>query len=464
MAHARFVVPGAALLALLLAGCTPESPTTTQSGGQSETPKVNVVRPERKTLRRIIEQPAHIEAFEETPLVARIAGQLDKVPCDIGDPIKGPRYDDKGGLIEPGTLLAAIAVPDMVQEHAEKKALVQQALAEVEQARALVATAQAQVASARALIREAEAGRTRTQASFERWESEYRRVEKLVKNKVIDEQARDEVRNQFKAAEAGRQEQDAKVATAEAAAQEAAAKEGKARADLEAAQAHVKVAEADEGRAAALLDFAQIRAPYDGVVTRRNMHTGHYVQPGTAALPLFVVSRTDKVRVLVDIPEADAPIVTDGMAAQVQVQAIKGRTFAGKVRRNSWSLDPKTHTLRVQIELPNPEGVVRPGMYALVTLTREFADRLALPASAVSLQGEQASAFLLEGTRVYRVAVKTGLREAGAVEILQFQRTRASGGNAPDWVEATDQNSFVREIVPGLADGREVQVVPARTE
>src|SRR5262249_46305006 len=156
-----------------------------------------------------------------------------------------------------------------------------------------------------ALVKEAEAGRLRTQATFEFRESELKRFEKLALEKTINEQARDEVRNQFKAADASRQEQEAKIASAQATAREAEAKETKARADREAAGAHVRVAQADEERVAALLGYAEIVAPYDGVVVKRYVHTGHYVQPGTTGMPLFLVNRTDRLRLMIDIPESD---------------------------------------------------------------------------------------------------------------------------------------------------------------
>src|ERR1043166_5803571 len=264
-------------VAALLFGCTPEQPAKTQP--EESVPKVTLVKP--KTLRRVIEQPAHIEAYEETPLVARIPGQIEKVLVDAGDDITGPTTAKKGQI------LARLSVPEMVKELAQKKAQVAQAKAEVQQAEALVKTAEAKGAPAKGFVKEAEAGKLRTQANFEFRESELKRFEKLVLDKAINEQARDEVRNQLKAADASRQEQEAKIISAKASEKETEAKETKSRADLDAAHARVQVAQADEERVAALLGYAEIVAPYDGVVVRRYVHTGHYVQPGTTAAPLF---------------------------------------------------------------------------------------------------------------------------------------------------------------------------------
>jgi len=454
----------AVVVALTLAafGCTPDQPAKTEPA--DKTPTVTLVKPQ--TLRRVIELPAQIEAYEETPLVARIPGQLDKVLVDAGDDITGPVLD-KDQLVKKGQALATLDVPEMVKEHLQKKAQVAQMKAEVQQAMALIKTAEAQVATASALVKEAEAGRLRAQSSYEFRESELKRFEKMVLEKTINEQARDEVRYQLKAADAARQDQEAKIASAKAAAKEAEAKETKAHADLDAAKARVEVAQADEERVAALLSYSEIVAPYDGVVVRRYIHTGHYVQPGTTAAPLFLVSRTDKMRVQVDIPESDALIVTDDTPAQVRVDAIPGRTFAGKVRRTSWSLDPKTHTLRIEIELENPKAEnakrpLRPGMYAIVTLNKEVTGRWMLPATAVGGQGDQTFSFIVEGTKVHRVAVKTGLRDTKMVEVVRFQRSQEGKAKAEEWVDVTSDMAFVRELVPGLADGHEVRVQAAK--
>ena len=95
---------------------------------------------------------------------------------------------------------------------------------------------------------------------------------------------------------------------------ESEAKRNKANADIVAAKARVQVAQAEQGRVAALLEYTKIRAPYDGVITSRNVHTGHYLT-GAAVKPLFVIARTDLMRIIVDVPEADAMAITDGTPA-----------------------------------------------------------------------------------------------------------------------------------------------------
>jgi multidrug efflux pump subunit AcrA (membrane-fusion protein) len=134
-------------------------------------------------------------------------------------------------------------------------------------------------------------------------------MEGLVKDRVIDAQSRDETRNQCRAAEAALEEADARAQSAEAARAEAAAKRDKADADLAAACNRLALAESNERRMRAMLAYARITAPFDGVVTDRRVHTGHFLQSaagGSKGEPLFVVVRTDRVRVFVEVPEADA--------------------------------------------------------------------------------------------------------------------------------------------------------------
>ena len=102
------------------------------------------------------------------------------------------------------------------------------------------------------------------------------------------------------------------------------------------------------------LAYTRIEAPFDGIVTQRNVDTGHLTQPGADKPPLFVVARSDIMTIRVDVPEAFAAEVNPGDRATIRLQEMKGRTVEGKVTRISWALDPRTRTIRVEIDIPNP--------------------------------------------------------------------------------------------------------------
>jgi RND family efflux transporter MFP subunit len=231
----------------------------------------------------------------------------------------------------------------------------------------------------------------------------------------------DETLNQFRAAEAARAEADAMVQSAQAGVNEAQAKVHSAQADLVAAEAHHRVAQADLKKANTMLEYSVIRAPFDGVVTRRGVDSGHFVQPanGGASAPLLVVARCEQVRVFVDVPEMEAALVDIGDPAIVRVQAMGDGEFPAKVTRTSWSLDSSNRSLRTEIDIDNPEKLLRPGMYATVTiLLDQRQSALALPVTAVMREGREAYCWCVESGKAQRRKITLGLHSGGEVEIV----------------------------------------------
>ena len=133
-----------------------------------------------------------------------------------------------------------------------------------------------------------------------------------------------------------------------------------------------------------MLAYTKIEAPFDGIVTQRNVDTGDLTQPGADRPPLFVVARSDIVTIRVNVPETFAAEVNPGDRATVRLQAMNGKIVEGKVTRISWALDPKTRTLRVEIDIPNPGGRLPPGPLRLRdVIAEEHRDVLTVPVTAV---------------------------------------------------------------------------------
>ena len=154
----------------------------------------------------------------------------------------------------------------------------------------------------------------------------------------------------------------------------------KARADVTAASAGIQVARSDARHTQALRAYASIAAPYDGVITRRNVDVGDLTQPGSQGPPLFTMARDDLVRIIVSVPEMYATAVNPGNPVLIRLQALAGKEIEGKVARTSWSLDPRTRTLRTEIDIPNPSGTLRPGLYVNATIiVEEHRDTLTVP-------------------------------------------------------------------------------------
>jgi RND family efflux transporter MFP subunit len=337
-------------------------------------------------------------------------------------------------------VLAELVVPELVQEANLKKAMIQQAQADVDQYHKAVTSAEANIATMEAAVVEARALR-------QRWESESNRIACLVKSGTIDEQTRDETGNQFKAA-------GARVASAEAAVRKATADRDKAMADVRSAEARVEVARADTLRAEAMLGYAKIRAPYDGVVTWRKVNTGDFVQPaGGPGDWLFRVARLDPVRVVVAVPEADAELVKEKAQVKLTIGALSGPSLSGTVARTSWALEAGARTLRTEIDLPNKDDRLRPGMYVYAQITNQLAEGWTLPTSAVGKQGDSTVCFLIEGGKVVRTPVQLGRGDGQFIEVLKRQRL----GSPLVWEDFTG-NETVAARAAGLTDGQSVQV------
>lgn len=370
---------------LALAGCNGPVAALTQkesrgnAGGDPAkavtAPQAPEVKPGHKTPPRTTTQPARIEPFEQAPLFAKIEGYVLKtrtLTADGGQPLQAP-IADIGDRVSENDVLAEIWVPEMEQEFRQKQALHAQAQAEVQQAAQATIVAQKAAESARARIREAEAGIVRAEGEYQRWKAEKTRVQQLADSGSVTQKLADETLNQFRAADAGRQEVAAKVESVKASLGEAEATVAKAKADEAAATARLEVAQANIDHMQALLGYAKIRAPFAGVVTQRNVDTGHLVRPpqGSGSPSLFVVVRTDVVRIVTEIPELEAPLVNVGDRVFIRVQTLGGEEIEGKVTRTAWVLDPSSRTLRTEIHLPNPSGRLRPGMYATVRIMLE---------------------------------------------------------------------------------------------
>jgi multidrug efflux pump subunit AcrA (membrane-fusion protein) len=408
--------------------------------------KVSVVQPERRSIRRVVEEPGTVEAYEETVLYAKVSGYVDKVHADIGKAVAA------------GEVLAEISVPEMDEEAKEKEALVRQAEADAEQARKALAAADAAVAVADASVTEARAGVARAQALYDRWASEAERMNRLAAGKILDEQSREETGNQFRAAGAAREEARAHVTSAEAAARKSKADRGKAAADVTSAEARVAVARAASARVKALLGYTKIRAPYAGVVTRRGVvNTGDLLRPDAGkAEGVFTVARLDPVRVVVEVPEADAELVREGARVDLTVPSATDAVLPKelKVARTSWALRPGSRTLRAEVDLPNPgpDRRLRPGMYVYARIHAELPASWAVPAAAVARQGDAATCFLVRDGKVVRTPVRLGRGDGQFAELLRKGRP----GSPDSWEEITGAEAFATPAA-GLTDGQPVE-------
>jgi multidrug efflux pump subunit AcrA (membrane-fusion protein) len=448
-----------ALQALALSAGCGRQPEGNPGGKAADAKKkkgaLSVVTPRRVTLHKTVVQPGSIRAYEETPVYTKIAGFV------------GKWLKDAGADVQAGEVLAELWVPEMEVEVRQKAARVAEADAKVVQANQSLAASESALISAEARVRLEEASRLRAKAELERARAQYQGLIKVGKKGVVNREVLDDSRFAFEAAEAGVAEVEARVQAAAAFRDESRSKLDKAAADITVAEAWLRVAKENRTYAETLLKYATVTAPFAGVVTHRNVDTGAFVQAATGAKgdPLFVVARTKKMRVFVEVPEADAGWVKVGDAARVRVQVLRGETFPGKVSRTSWSLDRTSRTLLGQIDLDNSDGILRPGMYAHVILDVALPNVLALPKSAVVTQGDISQGYetffyLVEDDKAKRLPVEVGYRDDRHVEVLRKQTRLAQDGQPARWEPFTGQEQVLAGDLSGVTDGQPVSQGP----
>jgi HlyD family secretion protein len=437
----------ACLSTAAICGCSDRAASAPgDSKGAAGAVRVQTSHPQRKTMRRVVDLPAQIVPYEETPLFAKVAGYVRTMNVDIGDRIRGPKKDASGKELSSGQILAELFIPEIEDEVRQKEALIAQAEANVKQARAAIDLAEAAVVTSRATVAEAESAIKRTESEYQKRDSELRRIVELAQKSAVTEKLVDETRNHLEAADADRQETRAKIEAAKAAVVESEASLEKAKADLTAAEARVRVATADHAHASSILAYGTLRAPYDGIVTRRNVHTGRLVQPGSPTEPLLVLMRTDILRIIADVPEGDAAMVKPGNQVSIRIPAMPGETVTGQITRTAGALDTSTRTLRAEIDVPNSDDRLRPGMYAYVKIVEvEHPNVLVVPASAVLTEKNRTFCSCVAEGKIVRKDVIVGLRDKDEMEI-------ASGLQGDEWVVAVNSLAYV--------DGEEVDVKP----
>jgi RND family efflux transporter MFP subunit len=415
-------------------GCRRQTTEAASSPGQPTAAAIDRVvagKPVRRTLKLVTTQPGRIEAFEEAPLFSKLAGFVQEVRVDIGDSVKKDQ------------VLVKLSIPEMLDEVKQMEALVAQADAEGRQADAAVKASEAMVGTAEAKVAQATAGIGRAVGEYERWKAEHARLTELAAKGSVTQKLVDETLNQLRSADAARQEATANVKSAGASLRAAKANVQKSQADLVAAGARRKVAGANLAYAKTMLAYAEIKAPFNGVITQRNVDTGHYVHPvtGGATEPLLVVAQTEQVRVFVDVPEMEAPLVDAGEkpdSAVIHVQSLGETGIDGKVTRTSWSLDKSNRSLRAEIDLPNKEGKLRPGMYAKVDILLDQRDNvLTLPLTAIVREGGETYCYSIASGKIDRKKIELGMRSGPEVEVR-------SGVNADQLIVLARADSLIQ--------------------
>ncbi|MHB1562064.1 MAG: efflux RND transporter periplasmic adaptor subunit, partial [Isosphaeraceae bacterium] len=458
----RLVAIVAIVAGLAATGCRREA--RIDFGAETGPQPVRLMYPDVRTIVRRVGQPSFIESFERTAVYPKMTAYIEKWIVDIGDKVKK------------GDVLATLFVPEIVEDHRTKQAAVALERERIALAREAVEVTKADLDAARSRLAESRALLGKYQAMVDRWAVQVRRLQAEVDKGDLDPKILDEATDQLRASTASLNEARAAVSRAEA---EVAAREaslGQAVIQVKVVEAALAVAQSDERRLAAWVGYLTLTAPFDGVITVRNANTFDFVLPATGdptamylspdisnkgAAPIYVVDRTDVVRVFADIPEQDADYVKAGTPASVQVRAFGERPIAGKVTRTSWALNFKSRTLRAEIDLPNPGGELLPNMYAYVEISIERPGVRALPASALSYNGEAVYCWLYRDGKAVRTELQTGVSDGRWIEVTD-RRISASAEETEDWKPIGGSERVILGDPSSLTEGTPVEVVSAK--
>jgi RND family efflux transporter MFP subunit len=300
---------------------------------------------------------------------------------------------DLGDKVKAGQLLVEIDVPDLDAQ---------------------LGQARAQLAQAQAAVKQVVAQRDYSKANTQRYQS-------LADQKLVSQ-------SQVEQTQAQASTDEASVTSAES--------------NVVAQQANVR-------RLIETQAFARVVAPFAGTITTRNIERGDLVSE-TKTTELYTIAAIDPVRVFVDVPQTVVANVHPGAEATIMVREYPGRRFTGKVTRSAGALDPDLHTMTTEVQVPNPDGTLLPGMYAQASLTFPVPHRVVeVPATALYSDAQGLRVAVVDAQQKLHFAPITIERDTGAT--LQI----ATG--------LTGDERVVKIAVPGLAEGDPLEVSAARS-
>ena len=222
---------------------------------------------------------------------------------------------------------------------------------------------------------------------------------------------------------------------------------------LDARQADLNAAQANVQRLAQLQGFQKVIAPFAGIVTSRNIDNGALVAAGNngQGAPLFRIAQTDTLRIYVTVPETNARTIGPGQDVSVSFRQIPEKEFKAKVVRTSGAIDPASRTLLTELQLPNRDGQLLPGMYAEIKFALpQDRSTLLVPGNAVMIGSDGAKVLTVDAKQtIHAHAVKLGRDLGDTIEIV-------SGLDPHD--------SLVSNPTDALREGVEVKVQPQAAE
>jgi RND family efflux transporter MFP subunit len=327
-------------------------------------PRVDVIQVGRASTMSELDLPGSIQAITEAPILARADGYLERRMVDIGD------------RVQAGQPVAEIAAPELDEQVRQVKAALQQAREALDQALANLDQGKSNMELAR--------------ITAERWS-------KVVARGGVSRQENDQYQAQYRAQVAGVQSLEKAVS---------------------AQRSNVAQAEANLAHINEVQGYRLVKAPFAGVITLRNVDVGALVGAGSTLL--FRIAQTGTLRTYVNVPQTNASSIKPGQMARLKVSNLPGREFTGTVARTASALDPTSRTMLVEIQVPNADGALLPGMYAKVQLSdaRMYAP-LVVPGDSLQVGADGTKVALLRSDHtVHFQPIEVGRDYGDKLEVL----------------------------------------------
>ena len=399
-------------------GCGRHRPQAPQLGEVERLVRLETIKPTRDdhlSVRRTY--PATVVAYEKVDLCARVQAGTTGLRGMRGLVKTIPKEIDIGLEVKAGETLLELELPDLAADRVIKKALLTLADNTLRQAEQAIDVAAAD-------IKEAEAQVERYVADVEFKTLKHRRVTELVKRDTVSEQLKEETDLELKSSRAALETARAQVVSKKAR-HEAALKA------KEVAASKVVVAKSELDSLEVLFGYTKITAPFPAVISKRWVNSGDTIRD--AAMPLLTLQRTDKVRVILDIPERDVPHIHQdapdkpGNSVTLNIPALQeirpGLHFKGTVTVMAKALDPITRTMRAEVHLENA-GYLKPQMTGTASVLLDERKAMTIPSTALVRVGNRVEVFYVANpTGEKRGVVKSkevllGLDDGLRVEVL----------------------------------------------
>jgi HlyD family secretion protein len=389
---------------------------------------VGVGRPEQRDLEVILSYTGDILPSRQTPIFAKSSGYIRSIRVD------------KGQFVKAGQLLVEI-------EPTEMQTAMEGARATVATAEAGLLVARSDLESSRANLLNQQATLAKAQAVLDNDRRQAERMAELFGKGLVSAQERDNARTAYESSQAALRAQEAQVQVA--------------RVQIETSESKVKLAEAlvEQQRAALRmaqmrLDDTRITAPFSGYISQKNLDVGAAVSNQAAAtsnasVAIVVLQDINPAKVQLEVPEREVARVKVGNPVRLVVDAYPEGKFAGTVARVVHALDPRTRTMGLEVEIPNGELLLKPGMYARVQLVLGV-QRGALMVPLETLIGAESrpAVLVVRDGKVATATVQLGAADGAQVQVVK--------GLASDDQIILQGKELVRE-------GQTVKAVPAKT-